>query len=489
MPYDDGGMRDWQAERDYDWGVTDAHYIDQVAGNFRHPFRGQYVQQGQVDAYDLALSAYYFSGAGNRYEYDSYEHGREARGANLVERAPLEGMWDDPYWGELDENGVPQRIFAYMFGAELDPGFESERMYTPEDMYGPPKNFQATSTTPGGGQHAQQMPYSEFTSEGDIVGGGALLQDAFLTNENFELQYDATFIENTGTGWGADPGGANLYATNDILAPNTPMDWYRAQNPTGAGAYNPTNLAGWFQGLALQMNVQNEQEYWNMLNFTSGGEQDPNNTGLSLAPGYGASHGASSSYYQDWRGKPRPDQYLLNKQGDKQLQGKSPVTGDDVWFFTGHAPGSDFYNATAFGVGADIIPGYQEHYVGGAYTIGGGVAKRWYDDAWKRDGSGDIYDSLVDMAEYPENAHWATSPANPADFYPGYDFVPSDPSDPVDARNRDSGVGFRQRDLSGRLITPRRQDIPMTPGRRASRKAEEGLLESYFGGSLLGGGA
>jgi hypothetical protein len=450
MPiFTEEGVRDWEAERDYDWQIPAV----QPPGAFRNPFGSGPVTVGQRDRYNVAESAANFP------PQDDYGPGQGLDYAEVVRR-PVEGMWDDPYWGELDESGIPQRIYAYMFGAELDPGFEVDLLMSEPGEYGPPQNagpdgVLGTGDDVPGLSAPVSTGLAYWSSVGELGEGdrGALAEDDLLTSANFQLRYDAERIDNTGSGWGADPDAQGAYATQDILGPNTVSEiWEFLQGANFLDAFG--NVVGepgdelnqYVNALMLNVDRREESAYWELLNMASRGETSA----------------VAASYLQDWLGSPQQDQVLLDSSGNPDPQ-SNPWIG-------GIAPGSDLFNALFYSYPAEQRE--RTGVPGGTSTITSA-----YDPI-----TGDPFLTLQELAALPQ-------------YQPGVGTTGTSPGINVQgielgAAPRSGGaLGGRKRDLSGRLITPQRRDLPKTPGRRATRKAEEGLLEGYFGGSLLGGGA
>jgi hypothetical protein len=370
---------------------------------------------------------------------------------NLLTEAG-DDFWSDPYWMQLDDAGVPQRLYALLAGAELDPGW-------------------ATNPITGVPMPAAELPtFLQGLESGESVGPEA---DNMLANLGGLSDY---FWQNYlgGHGSGHDPGPWEL--ANDLVI----------DGGLGASPWNidPDQVHGGYGDFDFSM-----------PNITTGDRLDtpsPDTGGALLNDEI----------------LPSQQFMLQNQYAFAEMPEEHRIEG---------GPAGVYMQQSAFpAVNAEILRYFQNPYTTQLSTIDGETT--YTETPWESYSAGTAQeqysamagaiDSFTGYAGYDSYNNTLPGLFDPSDAWQplawnftlgeaeGGEFIP-DQVDEYITEATPGSPGLRDyygtaaqtlpRDLSGRLITPRRKDIPKSPGRRSTKRASGDLLEEYFGASLLGG--
>lgn len=378
-------------------------------------------------------------------------------GSELV-RAPLEGMWDDPYWSKKDDAGISQRIYSYMFGADLDPGITTQNTGTGANVF----------STLGG--------------EGDrTLGEGILANDDLLPGQSFQNAYGATELPAGGDAEGG-------YILNQLRAPNeSEMARYllgsQEQQDDVAGRYNLLDVpASLTERDALPSHMQDDayshRDYL-IGNLADGGPMHP-----------GTSDGGQGQYHI-WKG----DQ--PGTASHRQLASIASYGRDDdrPWHLEEAQQRNERYFDILSNASGGATDSFGDEYLGGRADSPLLVTG----DTFKHTGN-TLSRQGLDGYDYPyrhqDDYYGAVFLDDAAHAGLPRTFDANLVNQQIGSENTGelgtigagrTGAGRLRRDLSGRLITPQRRDIAKSPGRSSTRLSDEALLEGYFGGSLLGG--
>jgi hypothetical protein len=359
-------------------------------------------------------------------------------------------MWDDPYWSATDDAGIQQRIYAYMFGADLDPDITTQNTGTGANVF----------STLGG--------------EGDqTLGDGILANDDLMAGQTFQDTYGATQL-----GAGGDDGGG--YILNQLLAPNeSEMARYllgsQAQQDDVADRYNLLDVPGSLtdRNATGFGPIADDFVYADVLQRSDGGfgqyhiwkgDQASAREGTASISSYGRDDDRPWHLEEAQQRNERYFDILSNASG-----GATDSFGDE--YLGGVADSPLLVTGSWLGVYGSGGPGAVQGRSGKWYNYNYNYANDYYgtvagDDAWfggvPRAFDAELVNEQIGSENTGELGTIGTGRTGP---------------------------GRLRRDLSGRLITPQRRDIAKSPGRSSTRLSDDEILEGYFGGSLLRGGA